>query len=390
MRRALLGMVILVASTAVATAAPHIPASDDETVERLPFSPGDPTLRKVRGLNEQLKGDPQNLPLALTVARTYLELGRKRGDPRYVGYAQAALAPWWDLDAPPAAVSLLRAAARQRSHLFEAALLDLSNVVASDPRNAQARLMRATILQVMGAFDAARVECEALPERSLGLILATCIANVESATGKLRESIDAMKSALEQSPRAPQAIRGWATTLLAEMTARAGDAAEAEARFHDALGVDPDDAYLLAAYADFLLDAGKAAEVEKLLRDKERMDPLLLRLALAARALGSDTLTERVAQLRERFDAARRRGESVHLREEARFHLALLDDPRTALNLARANWRVQKEPADLRVLVEAALAAGDLATLDLARKWQEEAGLEDSHIQNLLATAHPK
>jgi hypothetical protein len=55
------------------------------------------------------------------VAQGYLELGRVSGDPRYAGYAEAALAPWWHLDQPPQEVLVLRATLRQRMHLFDAA-----------------------------------------------------------------------------------------------------------------------------------------------------------------------------------------------------------------------------------------------------------------------------
>jgi hypothetical protein len=39
------------------------------------------------------------------------------------------------------------------------------------------------------------------------------------------------------------------------------------------------------------------------------------------------------------------------------------------LALARANWAVQREPADLRILVDAARAANDTETLDVAAQW---------------------
>ena len=108
------------------------------------------------------------------------------------------------------------------------------------------------------------------------------------------------------------------------------------------------DPYLLGAYADFLLDQDRPGEVLALLDDETRIDPLLLRLALAERRLGAEALGAHVALLQARFDAARRRGDSVHLREEARFTLHLLDRPGAALELARRNWATQREPADAR------------------------------------------
>lgn len=368
-----------------AGAAPYIPDSDQEVLERLPFAPGDPAHRELREFSTRLKTEPDNLPLALRVARLYLELGRTEGDPRYAGYAQAALAPWWGLENPPAEVRLLRAAARQRAHLFDAALVDLSAILDSHPRNAQARLMRATILQVTGAFDAARADCGALAGAAAELVRAACLANVNAATGKLRESYGQLRATLERSPGARPEIRGWVLTMLAEMAARAGLPAQAEARLEQALAIDSNDAYTLAAYADFLLDVGRPGEVETLLKGRERADPLLLRLALAARALASAELAPRIAQLRERYEASRLRGDTAHRREEARFALILLDDPKAALILARENWRVQKEPADFRILLESALAAGDDAEMTAARAWRQATGLEDAGLEKLLA-----
>ncbi|MET0230113.1 MAG: hypothetical protein ABW186_04185, partial [Rhodanobacteraceae bacterium] len=62
-------------------------------------------------------------------------------------------------------------------------------------------------------------------------------------------------------------------------------------------------------------------------------------------------------ELAQRFDALRARGDRVHLREEARFTLEVLGRRDDALALALENWRVQKEPLDARIALEAALAA---------------------------------
>jgi hypothetical protein len=72
---------------------------------------------------------------------------------------------------------------------------------------------------------------------------------------------------------------------------------------------------------------------------------------------------------RDRFEASRLRGDRVHVREEARFTLHLLNDPKKALQLAQENWQVQKEPADARILLESALAAQDAASIETMRDW---------------------
>jgi hypothetical protein len=85
--------------------------------------------------NNQLTHKPDNLPLALLVAQAYLEVSRVTGDPRYAGYAQAVLAPWWDLEQAPQEVLVLRATSRQRMHQFDIALVDLATVLNTNPRN---------------------------------------------------------------------------------------------------------------------------------------------------------------------------------------------------------------------------------------------------------------
>jgi hypothetical protein len=134
-----------------------------------------------------------------------------------------------------------------------------------------------------------------------------------------------------------------------------------------------------------LLDNGRPQEVVALLRDKTAADPLLLRYALALQAQRSKELPAQVEQLRDRFDASRLRGDRVHLREEARFTLHLLNAPQAALTLAQENWQVQKEPADVRILLEAVLAAGDAAAVDGVREWLKNSRLEDVELQRILA-----
>lgn len=180
-------------------------------------------------------------------------------------------------------------------------------------------------------------------------------------------------------------MRLWALTVLGETAARLGRADAAETHFKEALGLGIRDVYLLGAYADFLLDRNRPAEVRSLLENEVRVDPLLLRLALAEQRLGAAELAGHVADLHERFAEARMRGDTVHQREEARFTLDLLKKPRAALRLAQANWAVQREPADVRVLIEAALAAGAPAAAKPALDWLATAHLEDKAIAGLAA-----
>jgi len=78
-------------------------------LERLPEK-GDPALAQLKRMRAALAGDPRNVELAVSVARRALDAARMLGDPRFLGQAQAALAPWWTGDDVPASAWLLMTA----------------------------------------------------------------------------------------------------------------------------------------------------------------------------------------------------------------------------------------------------------------------------------------
>jgi len=150
----------------------------------------------------------------------------------------------------------------------------------------------------------------------------------------------------------------WLELVRAELAQRRGDPA-AGALFAAALAGNPD-VYTRCAYADWLLDAHRAAEAVALLKGHEDADPALLRLALAYKQLHGARHALTVAattMLGERFDAALLRGDRSHGREQSRYELDLRGDARAALALAKSNWAVQREPADALALARCAHAA---------------------------------
>ena len=360
-----------------AFADPFVPVADYQVLERLPAGRTQPWVRELREQRARLAADPENLELALALAWRYVEVGRSEGDPRYYGYAQAALAPWWR--EPPPGVLLLRATLRQNGHDFEGALDDLDQLLRLEPRNAQAWLTRAVVLQVQGDFDRAYESCRPL-RRSRPLLAATCMASVAGLSGDAAPSYEALLALVSRLPTADREERLWAWTVLAEIAVRLDRPEAAEEHFRRALTLDERDLYLLGAYADFLLDRGRPEEVKQLLNGESRSDALLVRLAIAERLLGSRRYLDHVDVLHARFAGSRMRGGELHLGSEALFHLRLLDDPGTALRLALENWEVQREPSDARLVLEAALAAGRTHAARAVVDWLSDSGLEDARL----------
>ena len=374
---------LLAAAPVAGSAEPYLPDRDDAVLEQLPAA-REPRVRALAAARARLAEEPARLNRALPLASAYIALGQSEGDPRYEGYAQAALAPWWDLAEPPVPVLILRAVLEQRRHDFDAALADLEHVLARQPGHPQALLTKATILGVQGKPAQALESCAELAGGVEALVEAACAASAHSLSGRARDGYRLLKDARKRSPGAEPILQVWAQTILGELAEQLGYVAAAEKHFRDALSFARRDPYLLGAYADFLLDQDRPGEVLELLEDEARIDPLLLRLALAEQRLGARTFDEHLALLQDRFDAARRRGDSVHLREEARFTLHLLDRPGEALELARRNWATQREPADARVLLEAALAASQPAAVQPVLDWLDRTGLEHVGIEALV------
>lgn len=364
-------------------AAPYLPATDAQVLATVPARVGDPRARELNALRDALRAQPQDVTAAVRVAHRYFEQVAAEGDPRYIGYAQAALKPWWALPDPPVAVRVLRAMLLQFDHQFDAALADLNAALKAEPANATAHAWRNAILMVQARYVEARQGCTDMAALSTPLVAAACRAQVDAATGSGGPAAAALRQALLDSPEAGAEERLWCLTRLAETEERNGAFAAAESAFREALALGIDDVYLQAAYADFLLDRSRPAEVMKLLKGKGRADVLLLRQAQAAKASGDAQAASLAAELTARFDAARRRGDTTHRKEESRFTLAVQGDVPRALALARENFAVQREPVDARILLEAAVAAQDAGAARPVLEWMAASGIQSVALKPL-------
>jgi tetratricopeptide (TPR) repeat protein len=362
---------------------PRIPTSDEAILERLPAPAA---TRELMPLRRALLNNPDDLGAALQLSRGYLEISRSTSDPRFVSYAEAVLARWMQQPAPPAAVLVLKATALQSLHRFDEALALLDRALALDPDNTQAWLTKATLLQVQGRFAEARRACQPLLRTADQLIALTCLLTVDSLSGGLQRSYEALQRvALTSEQRQPRGD-AWVSGQLAEMAVRLADFAAAERHFKLALQVEPDDVYLRAAYADLLLIRGRHDDVIELLEHSASHDVLLLRLAIAGRRSNAQQ-TERWITT---FDARRRAvrpDDNPHFREHARFLLDVVDRPADALDAARKNWAVQREPADVQIYWQAARASQSAADERVVLEWIAQTGFEDRTLQPLRSGA---
>lgn len=385
---------VLLAMPTHGDAAPMVPADDNTVLESLPVRPGDPRAAMLRDLRAQLSRQPKDLALALKLAQAYFSQVAEEGDPRFIGYAEAALAPWWSAPEAPVEALVLRASIKQYRHEFAEALADLSLAQARNPAYAPAWTTSAAIHTVQARYDEARKHCDKLLVLTSRLIARGCSLAVDSINGKSAEAHTALLKELQEAESRPQngpsvEQRLWIQTRLGEMAQRTGDAATAEKHFRAALALGISDGYLQAAYADLLLQQKRPAEVVALLKDKTRSDLLLLRLTIAEQQLGRAEFASHRDALIARFEAARMRGDKVHQTEESRFNLQVLNNPREALRLALENWQVQREPRDARALLEAAAALSNFEAAHPALQWMRTTGYEEVDLRALAARLIP-
>ncbi|HEY1077055.1 MAG TPA: hypothetical protein VGE51_10245 [Fontimonas sp.] len=325
--------------------------------------------------------------VAATLARRYIEHSRRAADPRFLGYAQGVLEPWWTDPDAPVELILLRATIKQSRHQFPSALDDLDTVLQRKPDSAQAWLTRATVLRVMGRFVAASTACDRLVGIADPQVAGICKWSVAGSRGALPRAYDELL-ALSQAQSAP-AIAAWMAAELADMAERLGRPEDAERHYRNGMAQAPEDLGLRAAYADLLLDLGRAREVLDLVHGLDDADALQLRHALALKQLDDPRFAALDAQIEAAFANAHLRKEELHLREEARYALHAHADAERALHLATMNWAIQREPWDARVLLEAAQAAAQPQAAQPVRDFLDASGMQDARLLPYLGSQAP-
>jgi tetratricopeptide (TPR) repeat protein len=364
---------------------PYVPASDETVLITLPQSLI-ANRDELATLRRQLSADPQNANLASTVAARYLQVGNREGDPRYYGYAQAAIEPWWQAPTAPPAIRGLRAKLKEKDHRYREALSDLQLLLQQKPDDSQAWIEVANLHRVLGQYDEARDVIERVRKLEQPLTLLLCEIPLRAVTGQAEEAYDAIGQTLPLAQQKFPGLLPWLRIMQAEVARALGRDAEAEQSFREAVAASPDDPALLRAYGDFLLTHNRDDEAVELLREHIADNGVLLIAAIAARRAGAtDLASEWSSQLRRRFEEIRLRGGTPHGRFESRFVLEFEGDADRALGIAVANWRRQKEMSDARNVLQAAVASGNAKVAQPVLDFLEQHGTQDVELTRLAS-----
>jgi tetratricopeptide (TPR) repeat protein len=355
-----------------ANAAPRVPEDDAQVLAELPSGArhADTGLRSITSTR---------LDVALPLARLDISRARSTGDLRFLGYAEAVLAPWMSRPDTDPQILVLHATILQSRHAFDASLVELDRALKESPDDPQGWLTRATVLRVLGRYPEALVACGHLPVAAGSAIASLCGQSLRGLMGHLQSAYDAIVSLSPQS--LSREARAWRFSELGEMAERLGNDPIAEHWFREGLQLTPDDFYMRSALADLLLRNKRPTEVLTLLAGRESMEPMLLRIAIAHRLLNDGAGSQNEALLSSVFELEQQRGEAVHRREQARFLLDVRQRPTEALTAAQENWQVQHEPDDILILLRTAQAAHQPQAALPALQFLKQQSLEDIRLR---------
>jgi tetratricopeptide (TPR) repeat protein len=367
-----------ISASALAETAPRWrPHDGDEVVLVLPESAARST-GEVRATTDPM--------LAAGQAEAFSALARRTRDARWFGRAEALVEPWIARTDAPARLLVAAADLAQQRHEFIAARSLLDRALAAEPANPGARLQRANVVLLLGDFGAARADCRAVLAAGHTLAGTVCLASAATGAGSVARARQLLAS-LDRQGEMPAPLAQWQLLAAADLASRDGDPDAAIALLARAHALDPAHEETRARLAGLLIERGEPQAALRLTTG-ENVSAALLVARLRA-ASGTDPVVARAArrELHALLEVGRLRGTNAHLREAGELALRADRDPGRALALARANFAVQKDTPDLRLLAEAAVAAGDRATIRYLRDWLKATGFEDRVASARLAEA---
>ncbi|MBL1274619.1 MAG: hypothetical protein COB30_000870 [Ectothiorhodospiraceae bacterium] len=384
MKHPLFFIIVFFISISVCNAAPFTPENENLVIYQVEKTALSEKLESLR-IN-MLENKTNSSDLEAYVAFS-INVARKKSDPRYFGYAKAALQPTikqYFISGTHTGLLIHWADIMQFMHQFDEAERTLQRVINISRDNPRTNLMLSAIYQAQGRYPEALKQCNALFTRTSMLVLTACITQIKSLTGNLKDSFTVLSKQVYRESHSNAVNHAWVLSILAEMSERLNKNDQAADFFTESLRLDPLNGFTRSAYADFLLDQGKYRQVKDILSDHLFTDGLLLRYTMADVHSKSNHQSTRqeirnnIEKLHANYSLSQKMDGDSHLRDQAIFYLYLKKQQSKALALAKSNWEIYKEPADARILLRCAHLAGDEKTINQLREWKESNRYENA------------
>jgi tetratricopeptide (TPR) repeat protein len=393
------------------------PSSPDQVLERLPPRIGvgtNPRVNSNKLPQQPLKSSTsqttnQNTQSVLTTAAQLIHLSRTSGDPRYLGRAQSTLSTFWDSPKAPIRAIILQASIEQSRHEFDVAKRTLMRAISlgttptlnqsgerveqQRTHLAQAWLTLATLERVAGDYPEALKACLQVTGLQVSFYGNACQLETQSHLGEHATAVTGLRSMaqqLEQNPSSPNASaanQSWLWSLIGEAHERAGQDVLAAKAYEKSIAVQPD-IYTVIAAADLALRqsqniATNANKAIAMLAKVNETDSVLIRKALALKRLNDSQWKLIAADLAERFNQIKNRGDDpkAHAREQALFELWLNDNSAESLRFSLVNLDRQRESIDWFISLQAAAKQADQKTLLELKNRLKKTKLVDARLE---------
>ena len=267
-------------------AKPFVPENPERIVFTLEESK---ESQHISMLLKKVKLDPHNLDVVDELLSFYINRAKKKSDVSYMGYAQAFLVPYLKKYPDSYFLKMHQIDILQYTHQFNEALNVLNRLTSSKGMTkAEPYLVKATIYQAIGDYNASLSACKKLLFRASHLLSATCLSNAQSHLGKLESSYLLLKGVYKKAKQEDVSEKLWALTTLSDMAYRMNDKEKALAYLEEALALNKDDYYALKKMSDIYLEEGKYTKVKTLLEEYHYVESLLLRQSVARAKLGEE------------------------------------------------------------------------------------------------------
>jgi hypothetical protein len=358
----------------------------------------------LRALDKAWRAQPQNLSPALAYARAVFTLGLTEGDLRWYGSAKAALAPWWTAAELPAEAYFLRGLVKQGFHDFQDGLQDINRAIALEPARAEFWSWRFALHLLLADMGAAQKDIT-----EIGRLFGEEEAKVYRAvllyrTGQPLPAVDLLSQAIRSVNYQDASSQDWLGFHLGEAHRVAGQPAKALAVWGQRLKASPQSHLIRLSLADLLNQQAQYRQAKNTATatvatangnapnsTASMTDALLMQAVLASRGLKDPDESRLASQLEARLQSQALRQEALIERPKLIYQIAYGRDLKAGLALSIDNWRLQKEPPDAVLFVQAALALGQARAAEPVVSWAEKTGYADPQLTPMLAQlkSHP-
>lgn len=305
-----------------------------------------------------------------TDSAVYLNRFYLSGDARNLNYARAALTA---SKPPTVADDIVRIRLESAAHRFPRAAYLAGRLLERNPRNVEARLLRADALRRAGDIDNARRDCFALAMVNDPIVGHWCAVQILLSEGRVQVAQEQSLKLAGNGIETATAIERWSAEVAAEAATLAGHSDAAAEIYGQLMASGQAGLSARLAYADLLLLERRPNAVVELLAKDTSLLPAQVRIAIAMKQQGDTPDRELNSAIDAAFAGMSPENTSdLRLRDRAIFELRYNEDAQLALRYAFANWEQQKGAEDLSLLRETAKASNDTGALAIVAQWESQ------------------